>query len=336
MQAKAIPRNHRLAPNTMIRTFALLLPLLLASTAASADESKWQAFLVAGESALSKKEFTEAEKLFRAALREASAFEKTDERRGITLNHLATTLNAQRHYGHAEPVLLQAMAIWDEMPPSNELHLATTLHHLAGIHHARGEYETAAKALVHALEIRERSLPADHAALRHTRKSITTLGAVLGKDHYILQAGRPPAKQAKATKAVVKAEPTKRAPVKLAMVKPAAPEKARAPAQTAAKPGKVRTASKAQTAGQSAGRFVLHLASFKTVEAANQAWSRLQSTYQELLGNLALTLQPADLGDQGTFQRILAGPVTQKTAARDLCKRLKGKGQYCAVVPSPS
>lgn len=322
----------------MTRTFALLLSLLLASTSVSADETKWQAFLVAGESALTKKDFAEAEKLFRAALREASAFEKTDERRGITLNHLATTLNAQRHYGHAEPVLLQAMTVWDDSPPSNELHLATTLHHLAGIYHARGEYEAAAKPLVRALEIRERSLPADHPALRHTRKSMAALGAVLGTDHYTLQAGKQAAKLAKGKPArgeTTQSQPAKGQPVKLAGAKIVASKKAKAPVQTAAKMTKAQTA-KAETKSETAGRFVLHLASFKTTEAAKQAWSRLQSNYAELLGDLALTLQAADLGDQGIFQRILAGPVKQKTAARDLCKQLKGKGQYCAVVPNPS
>ena len=351
--------------SNLTRSVVLLTALLLAGSPAWADATKWQAFLVAGESALTKKDFDEAEKLFRAALREASIFEKADERRGITLNHLATTLNAQRHYGNAEPVLLQAMAVWDEQPPSNELHLATTLHHLAGIYHARGEFEAAAEPLVRALAIRERFLPADHPALRHTRKSMAALGSVLGDDHYTLQSGKAQKKTAKAAKAeAAKAKPValkapeEAAPVRLsALIPKAEPEaapKKKAPAAKAPetkapetkapefkatekkKPAK-QTPVKAKAAKKQkkTGRYLLHLASFKSEAAANQAWARLRSNHSELLGDLGLTLQSADLGEQGTFKRLLAGPV-QKTDGRDLCKQLKGKGLYCALVPNQS
>lgn len=318
----------------------LLTALLLAASPARAEATKWQAFLVAGESALTKKDFDEAEKLFRAALREAAAFDKSDERRGITLNHLATTLNAQRRYGNAEPVLLQAMTVWDEQPPSNALHLATTLHHLAGIYHARGDYEAAAEPLVRALTIRERYLPADHPALRHTRKSYAALGAVLGDDHYTLQDGKPQekaavAKKAKPVEPVALKTADDKAPVRLSALvpkaeagKPAPKTQADKKAKPAKKPAPVKKAAKKKP---KSGRYLIHLASFKSETAASQAWARLQTKHAELAG-LDLTLQSTDLGDRGTFQRLLAGPV-RKTAGRDLCKQLKGKGLYCALVP---
>ncbi len=295
----------------MTRAYALLLALLLAAaplapaaaeSSGTPDETRWLAFLVAGESALAKEDFPEAEKLFRAALRETSAFAATDERRGVTLNLLATALNAQRRYREAETLLRQARAIWEKAPPDNELHLATTLHQQAGILHARGDREAAVTLLKRALAIRERDLPPEHRALRHTRESLAALGQPVAE---------APARKTPAPKAPVKPKVAAAKSVKAARD----PARAAAPAAT--------------------GRFALHLASLKTVAGANKAWNALKSKHGPVLGELGLILQAADLGSRGTFQRVLAGPVAGKADARDLCRRLKAAGQYCTVVANP-
>ena len=285
----------------MTRASAFLLALLLAAAPAAAepagtpDATRWLAFLVAGESALAEEDFPEAEKLFRAALRETASFDATDDRRGVTLNHLATALNAQRRYRDAEPLLRQARAIWEKAPPKNQLHLASTLHLQAGILHARGDGEAAASLLKRVLAIRERNLPPEHRAIRHTRESLAALGQPVAK-----APAKPPGK------------PT-------AVARPAQAERVLPKAASPAAPG----------------RFALHLASLKSVAGANKAWNALKSKHGPVLDDLGLILQPADLGTRGTFQRVLAGPVARKAEARALCRRLEAAGQYCAVVANP-
>jgi tetratricopeptide (TPR) repeat protein len=81
-----------------------------------------------------------------------------------------------------------------------------------------------------------------------------------------------------------------------------------------------------------AGGYAVHLASLRTVAAANREWQHLKTTFPELLGDLTLALEPADLGERGIFQRLLAGTLAERAQARDLCARLQAKDQYCAVV----
>ena len=54
----------------------------------------------------------------------------------------------------------------------------------------------------------------------------------------------------------------------------------------------------------SAGDYFVQLASVKSDQSARKEWVRLQKVHAELLGDLALDVQRADLGDRGIFYRI--------------------------------
>ncbi len=85
-------------------------------------------------------------------------------------------------------------------------------------------------------------------------------------------------------------------------------------------------------AAEDAAAFAVHLASFRRTERARRGWRELQQAFPELLGATQLTLERADLGESGAFQRVLAGPFAERAAAKQLCGALAARGQYCRVV----
>lgn len=81
------------------------------------------------------------------------------------------------------------------------------------------------------------------------------------------------------------------------------------------------------------GRSIMsavHLASYRRMDHAGPGWRALQTTYPELLSGLAARVSQADLGDQGVFLRLKAGPLDSPDAARSLCARLQAAGLWCA------
>jgi cell division septation protein DedD len=93
---------------------------------------------------------------------------------------------------------------------------------------------------------------------------------------------------------------------------PAAPEKA-APAPVAAP-------------ASASGSVAVHLASFRSEERARIGWTELQDRHAALKG-LEPRISRIDIPGQGTYYRLLAGPVTDRAAAEALCGRLTT--QYC-------
>ncbi len=80
-----------------------------------------------------------------------------------------------------------------------------------------------------------------------------------------------------------------------------------------------------------AAAWRIQLASLTSGDAAKTEWLRLQELNKELLGDLDLNVQKAELS-RGTFYRIQAGPLADRAAAQQLCTRLKERKQDCLVV----
>lgn len=122
----------------------------------------------------------------------------------------------------------------------------------------------------------------------------------------------------------------------------AAPESAKPPksAKTAkstkpAKSAKPAESAKTATAGNGVS-MVLHLSSLRSEEAAKREWRDLKQSFPEPLGGLEAEIRRTELGEKGTFYRILAGPLPTRSAAREACATMKSRNirQYCRVLPS--
>jgi cell division septation protein DedD len=82
--------------------------------------------------------------------------------------------------------------------------------------------------------------------------------------------------------------------------------------------------------------MVLHLSSLRSEAAAKREWSELQHVFPERLSGMDAEFRRTELGDKGTFYRLLAGPLPSKSAAKEACAALKAKDakQYCRILPS--
>ncbi|MEO0393796.1 MAG: SPOR domain-containing protein [Pseudomonadota bacterium] len=74
----------------------------------------------------------------------------------------------------------------------------------------------------------------------------------------------------------------------------------------------------------------VQLASVGSQEAAMGEWRRFQRANSDLLGNLNLKIQRADLGARGTFYRVQAG-VLDRNGADRVCQALKSRGTDCLI-----
>ena len=74
----------------------------------------------------------------------------------------------------------------------------------------------------------------------------------------------------------------------------------------------------------------VHLSSYRQKKAAERGWTQLQKQFGSLLGGLTPNIERVDLGGgKGVFYRLKAGPLPSNGAAKDVCRKLKAKRQYC-------
>lgn len=77
--------------------------------------------------------------------------------------------------------------------------------------------------------------------------------------------------------------------------------------------------------------IVVRLASYVSQQAAVDGWVQLRQVHGDLLGRLNYGIAVIDLGEQGNFYRLLAGPFDNQAMARALCAELKARNIYCAT-----
>lgn len=90
------------------------------------------------------------------------------------------------------------------------------------------------------------------------------------------------------------------------------------------KTGEAKTAKSMQAA------LGLHLASYRSQQAAESGWRTISGKYASQLGDLNSTIRRVNLGaGKGTFYRLLAGPLADRGQANTICQQLKRSNQYC-------
>jgi tetratricopeptide (TPR) repeat protein len=93
-----------------------------------------------------------------------------------------------------------------------------------------------------------------------------------------------------------------------------------------ADPGTVAT-----IAPPTSGDYAIHLESAEIESNVQSSWDHLKAAYPAQFADKSLLVREVDLGDQGTFYRILAGPYAEASDADTVCRELEDFGQYCAV-----
>lgn len=73
----------------------------------------------------------------------------------------------------------------------------------------------------------------------------------------------------------------------------------------------------------------VHLASYRTRKNAVAGWSKIKRAHKKLLSGLGREITKVNLGKKGTYYRLKAGPVKSTKAAKQLCRKLKRRRQFC-------
>ena len=80
-------------------------------------------------------------------------------------------------------------------------------------------------------------------------------------------------------------------------------------------------------------QFQVQLAATRSSKLAREEWERLKNRHLDLLGRLSLTINKVDLGSKkGIFHRLRAGPFSNETKARELCKALAKRKVGCLLI----
>lgn len=87
---------------------------------------------------------------------------------------------------------------------------------------------------------------------------------------------------------------------------------------------------KAEEPAKTGPQAAVHLASYRSQEAADRGWAQLRRAHRSLLDDLKAEISRVDLGPgKGVFWRVKAGPLKDEKQAIDLCRKLKSARQFC-------
>jgi hypothetical protein len=76
--------------------------------------------------------------------------------------------------------------------------------------------------------------------------------------------------------------------------------------------------------------YRLQLASLRSDGDARAVEGRLRRSYGDLLGAVGFSVVQVNLGERGTYYRVMAGPMGQGTASQ-LCDSLRQRGAACIL-----
>lgn len=80
------------------------------------------------------------------------------------------------------------------------------------------------------------------------------------------------------------------------------------------------------------GPYLAQIASLRSSEAADAAWTRFSRRSPALFQSARKDVQQADLGERGVYFRVRAGYFASRADAAQFCGQVKALGQECLVV----
>jgi tetratricopeptide (TPR) repeat protein len=138
-------------------TLLVLSLTLLIATTASAQTSIRSSYNDSAWQALKDARFDEAERLYRAAIREAQQAGTRDLTYAQSLHGLASLLKDQAKFGEAEPLYLESLKLFQDQEGADALNVAVLSGSLGSIYLATARYKDALPCYEHARAIYERN-----------------------------------------------------------------------------------------------------------------------------------------------------------------------------------
>ena len=126
---------------TSTRTvWLLVLGVVCVSSSAVVQDTAWEKYNGAGMAAYAHGRHAEAEKHWKAALKEAEKFGERDPRLATSLNNLGLLQSGQGRYTEAEPLFRRALAIREKALGPEHREVAQSLNNLAALYQAQGNH----------------------------------------------------------------------------------------------------------------------------------------------------------------------------------------------------
>ncbi len=73
----------------------------------------------------------------------------------------------------------------------------------------------------------------------------------------------------------------------------------------------------------------IHLASYRSEKQADRGWTQIVRAHKALLEGLEHEVTKVNLGRKGIYYRLKAGPFDSADEAKEMCRKLKAKRQFC-------
>jgi tetratricopeptide (TPR) repeat protein len=138
----------------------MLIPIICSiciPVAAQERNSLWQTHMKAGQEAMGRRQFDQAENHFQSALKEAEYFGEQDYRLSYSIDILARTLHFQKKYVEAEALYLRAMALMEAKYGPEHESIASRLISLAEFYYSQPERKAEAEPMMlRAITIQEK------------------------------------------------------------------------------------------------------------------------------------------------------------------------------------
>lgn len=144
--------------------------------------SPWEAHHRMGLIAYQNKDYSEAEKAFKAALIEAEKLSTGDGRLNLTLGNLVEIYRLQSKYSQATPYLKKLVEISEKNFGPDHSNVAAHLSNLAGNYRAQGMLVEAEPLYKRALDIWRKSLGPDNSLTLFALKNYVALLHLMGRD----------------------------------------------------------------------------------------------------------------------------------------------------------